>query len=169
MPRENHRIALLVALTLLTIPLAGPVQAHDGEHPSDETVTLNCGESVNVAIPHAIQLYNENTDSVPDMIGGAIASNTTEFIVTDSNKTFTLQTDNSLKINSYTVSDAANPDVIVKADTDTVCSVTTATDPVAAFNTAYDSGAITIEGTNTADQAKIFVIDKVMELTEFIQ
>jgi len=99
------------------------------------------------------------------MVGSVAASNTTELQVKNAAQgNYTLQADGSLEITSVELGEAENPNVIVKTDRQTACSLYTAEDPVAAFNQAYDSGEITIEGDGTIDKAKVFMIKQAMNL-----
>ena len=99
------------------------------------------------------------------MVGSVAASNTTELQVKNAaQQNYTLQADGSLEITSVELGAAEDPNVIVKTDRQTACSLYTATDPVAAFNQAYDSGEITIEGAGTIDKAKVFIVERAMDL-----
>ena len=62
----------------------------------------------------------------------------------------------------HIVGSADTPDVIVKAERDTACTLYTAPNPVRAFETAYNNGEITVEATNPVDSAKVYVVDKVV-------
>lgn len=167
MSLQKPGIVLLVVV-VLSLPLIGTAQAHNGQHSPSETISLNCEQTETVPVPHAIEVYNNNTESVPDVIGGSIASETVEFTNTDSNNSFTLQTTDSLEIDSYSSNQADDPDVIVQTDTETLCNLATASDPVSEFNSAYDSNKITIEATNTVDKAKVFIVDTAMELIDIV-
>jgi hypothetical protein len=68
-----------------------------------------------------------------------------------------------MNITDVTVGKTDTPDVIVKTDRDTACSLYTAPNPVNTFNTAYSNGEITVEANGVVNQAKIFVVEKVVE------
>jgi len=151
-------VALLVAVALLA-GATGPVAAQ-----SNPPITCG-GETGEIQIDQVVALYNNNTDAVPSMVGSVAASNTTELQVKNAAQgNYTLQADGSLEITSVELGEAENPNVIVKTDRQTACSLYTAEDPVAAFNQAYDNGEITIEGDGTIDKAKVFMIKQAMNI-----
>lgn len=151
-------IALLVAVALLT-GVTGSVGAQSNP-------PITCGdETGEVQIDQVVAFYNNNTDAVPSMIGSVAASNTTELQIQNATQEYyTLQADGSLEITSVEFGEAEDPNVIVETDRQTACSLYTAADPVAEFNEAYDSGEITIEGAGTIDKAKVFVVERAMDL-----
>ena len=151
-------VALLVAVALLA-GATGPVAAQ-----SNPSITCG-GETGEIQIDQVVALYNNNTDAVPSMVGSVAASNTTELQVKNAAQgNYTLQADGSLEITSVELGEAENPNVIVKTDRQTACSLYTAEDPVAAFNQAYDNGEITIEGDGTIDKAKVFIVKQAMNI-----
>jgi len=151
-------VALLVAVGLL-VGAAGPVGAQ-----SNPPITCG-GETGEVQIDQVVALYNNNTDAVPSMVGSVAASNTTELQIENATQEYyTLQADGSLEITSVELGEADDPNVIVETDRQTACSLYTAENPVVEFNGAYDSGEITIEGAGTIDKAKVFVVERAMDL-----
>lgn len=151
-------IALLVAVALLT-GVTGSVGAQSNP-------PITCGdETGEVEIDQVVAFYHNNTDAVPSMIGSVAASNTTELQIQNATQEYyTLQADGSLEITSVEFGEAEDPNVIVETDRQTACSLYTAADPVAEFNQAYDSGEITIEGAGTIDKAKVFIVERAMDL-----
>jgi hypothetical protein len=154
---------LLLVTLLVTVGLiagaTGPVGAQ-----SNPPITCG-GETGAVQIDQVVAFYNNNTDAVPSMIGSVAASNTTElYIANATQRYYTLQADGSLEITSVELGEADDPNMIVETDRETACSLYTASDPVADFNQAYDSGEITIDGVGTVDKAKVFVVERAMDL-----
>jgi hypothetical protein len=124
---------------------------------------------MSVDIDRAVELYNANTDSVPGPLQGVVASNTTELQIQKAQqKYYTLETDGSMNITDVTVGETDTPDVIVKTDRDTACALYTASNPVNAFNTAYSNDEITVEANGVVNQAKIFVVEKVVEVLNIL-
>ena len=151
-------VTLILAVALVA-GVTGPVSAQ-----SNPPITCG-GETGEIQIDRVVAVYNNNTDAVPSMVGSVAASNTTELQVKNAaQQNYTLQADGSLEITSVELGAAEDPNVIVKTDRQTACSLYTATDPVAAFNQAYDSGEITIEGAGTIDKAKMFIVERAMDL-----
>ena len=149
----------LVVVVALVAGVTGSVSAQ-----SNPPITCG-GETGEIQIDQVVAVYNDNTDAVPSMVGSVAASNTTELQVENAaQEYYTLQADGSLAITSVELGEAENPNVIVKTDRQTACSLYTAADPVAAFNQAYDSGEITIEGAGTIDKAKVFIAKQAMNL-----
>lgn len=157
---------ILIGLLLIGLITTG-VGAVAAQQPSTE---LTCGsQTYDVDIRNAVSLYNANTDAVPSPIARVAGSNTTELRIEGASQPYyTLSADESLQITSLEVSQADNPDVIIKTDQETACLVATSSDPVSAFQTAYSNDEVTIEGTNTVDQAKVFVIERVLEVASLL-
>lgn len=153
---------LLVSLVLITALIIGATGSVSGQ--SNPPITCG-GDTSNIQIDQVVALYNQNTDAVPSIVGSVAASNTTELQIDNAaQEYYTLRADGSLEITSVTLGAATDPNVIVKTDRQTACSLYTAQDPVAEFNQAYDSGAITIEGAGTIDKAKVFIVERAMDL-----
>jgi len=151
-------VTLLVAVALLA-GATGPVAAQ-----SNPSITCG-GETGEIQIDQVVALYNDNTDAVPSMVGSVAAANTTELQIQNAaQEYYSLQADGSLEITSVALGEAEDPNVIVETDRQTACSLYTAEDPVAEFNQAYESDAITIEGAGTIDKAKVFVVERAMDL-----
>ena len=155
---------IIITILLATVVLTGIV-ATTGEvaaQSTEPTPTITCGtETYDVDMATAASLYNENTDAVPGTIASVISTNTTEVQVENATqKRYTVNTDENMKIVDTAVGPADEPDVIVKTDRDTACAVYTANKPVAAFETAYNNEEITVEATNPVDSAKIYIVDK---------
>jgi len=150
---------LLVVVVALVAGVTGPASAQ-----SNPPITCG-GETGEIQINQVVDVYNDNTDAVPSMVGSVAAANTTELRIKNAaQEHYTLQADGSLEITSVELGEAENPNVIVKTDRQTACSLYTAADPVATFNQAYDSGEITIEGAGTIDKAKVFIAKQAMNL-----
>ena len=154
---------ILVVTLLVTVALlagaTGPVAAQ-----SNPSITCG-GETGEIQIDQVVALYNNNTDAVPSMVGSVAASNTTELQIENAAREYyTLQADGSLEITSVALGEADDPNVIVETDRQTACSLYTAENPITEFNEAYDSGEITIEGAGTIDKAKVFVVERAMDL-----
>jgi len=150
---------LLVVVVALVAGVTGPASAQ-----SNPPITCG-GETGEIQINQVVDVYNDNTDAVPSMVGSVAAANTTELRIKNAaQEHYTLQADGSLEITSVELGEAENPNVIVQTDRQTACSLYTAADPVAAFNQAYDSGEITIEGAGTIDKAKVFIAERAIDI-----
>ena len=154
-----ERITLtLLFVGFILISSVGVVHAQ-----SSPEITCN-GKTTEVPVAQATELYNNNTDAVPDIIRSAVASNTTELQISNaSQEYYTVNTNDDLKITDVTVGEASNPDVIVQTDRDTACALYTSEEPVTTFEQAYADGEIEIEANGFVDSAKVYVVDKVVK------
>lgn len=156
------RRTLGVTLLLLVALVAGassPVHAQ-----SSPSITCG-GNTTDLQINQIVSLYNDNTGAVPDVVRPAVGSNTTELYIENAAQPYyTLQTDDSLAITDVSLGEASDADVLVQTDRATACSLYTASDPVTEFQQAYNSGDIEIEGQGTVNQAKVFVVERVMDV-----
>lgn len=149
-------ISILIAASLLSVPPAA------GQ--SQPTITC-AGEPHPVDTQDAVALYNENTDAVPSVLTGAIASNTTEIRIENaSQEYYTVRTNTELNVTDVSVGPADDPDLIVRSDRDTACDAYTASDRVGTLKTAYENDDITIEATGTLDKAKVFVGERAVDV-----
>jgi hypothetical protein len=150
----------VVILTTTAPAAANPASEPGGSTASDGGPhTLNCdGEIYPVATQKIADMYNQNTDQVPSVITGLVASNTTEIRVENARqKYYTVKTNNDLNITDVSVGSADNPDIMVKLDKETVCDAYTSDDRVDTVTAAYEDGEITITATGTLDKAKVFI------------
>jgi len=161
--------AIVVLVTLGMVAGTATVAAQP-DTDLEETPTIQCdGETGEIDVDYAVDLYNENTDSVPSLLQGVIASNTTELQIEDAEQdAYTLQTDGSMEITDVELGSADDPDVIVQTNRETACVLATADDPIDAFNTAYENDEVTVEGQGTVESAKVYVVEIAMEVMNFL-
>jgi len=157
MRRTIGMITLLVSLLVVT----GSPPVHAQPDPQ-----LTCqGENIDVQVDRVIEVLNNNTDAVPSAVAPLISSNTTEVhIQTAEQNYYTVHVDNSLTITGVSTGQAENPDVIVKTDRSTACTVYTHDNPISAGLQAYENQDVTIEATNPTDKAKVYIAKRAMDV-----
>ena len=157
MKRTIGMITLLVGLLVVT----GSTPVHAQPDPQ-----LTCqGEQIDVQVDRAIEVLNNNTDRAPSAVASLISSNTTEVHIENADEEYyTVSVDDSLAITDVSAGQAENPNVIIKTDRSTACTVYTHNNPVSAGLQAYENQDVRIEATNPADKAKVYIAERAMDV-----
>lgn len=135
-----------------------------------QDVTIQC-EAIEEPIQFdvVVDMYNNNTDVVPDMVGSAVAANTTQIDIRNAQQQYyTINTDQSLRITNLEIGQTDSPDVIVVTDKETACDLYTSKNPASTFQESYADGDIEVEAKGTVNSAKVFVVEKVVEASNLI-
>lgn len=172
MQLQVNRLLITAVVVLTVFSFIAPVTAQSQDQSlSSNTVSLTCGETdVSVPLSDVKEMYNNNTEQVPAILQPAITSNTTVIEVTGAdNPHYTLRTgEGSLQATTLTATKADDPDVIVQVEKSVVCKLPQSSDPVKTLTDAHEDGALKIEAKSTVDKAKVFVVEKLIDLASYI-
>lgn len=162
--RSLTALALGILLIGGIVAFSTPAAAHSGH------ATLTCGEKTHeVNVDKATKLYNNNTDAIPSPIASVLGANQTEIQIDNAaQKYYSVQTASDMTITSVELGQSESPDIIVKTDRDTACSLYTASNPVNTFETAYNNDEIDVKATDPVGSAKVFVVEKVVDILSML-
>ena len=158
--RSLTALALGIVLIGGVVAFSTPAAAHSGH------ATLTCEEKTHeVNVDTATKLYNNNTDAIPSPIASVLGANQTEIQIDNATqKYYTVQTASDMTITDVELGQSESPDIIVKTNRDTACSLYTASNPVKTFETAYSNDEIKVKATDPVGSAKVFVVEKVVDV-----
>lgn len=134
-------LAVLLTVSLAGMPAAAAVQESDNDYDPEELASA----------------YNENIDSVPDVIQNRAADERVELNVHTSEGetvTYTAVTDDDARITEIREG-SHDPTIRVTTDEATIREVANAEDTATAASEAYESGDIRVEGVGTANTVKV--------------
>lgn len=158
---------MFTAVVLLISLIAVPAVAAEQPTLPDRQVSLDCADraySVNYSV--ATDLYDSNTDAIPDAVKPFVQANTTEISIANaSQQYYTVRTDPSMEVTQVELGEASDEDVAVTLNRSTACRLYTSNTPVSTFQTVYANDAVEIEPTGPIKSAATTVVDAV---TDFI-
>lgn len=152
------KIAVVLSVLLIVAIATAPVHAQSD---APESPTIECdGEAAAIDIEESVSLFEGNTEAIPSVIKPVLPSNMTHLHVAGAeNGDFAVALDEDLHVESVSIGEPEDPDVIVETDREMACEIVTADDHVEAFVQGYDNGDITVEATGTVGGAVLYVVE----------
>ena len=146
--RDTLRVA--VAVVLVTAALGGVTPAAAQADCTLDATTLG----------PLVDEYNANVDQVPGMARGQIADERIDVQVNadGGERHFYAVTDADGRITEFSAGEGDDPSLRVIVDEQAMCDVLASDDPAAAFQTAYDSGEIDVQGVGVVNSVKIGLV-----------
>ena len=124
-----------------------------------QTAATLCDQDVEPLIDE----YNANVDAVPGLVKGMVVDETVHVTVEgDSTRDFTAVTDSAGRVTEFKGGEPDSPTLAIRTDCETVGTVVGADDPVAAFQSEYDDGEISISGVGIVNAVVIGAVKAVV-------
>jgi len=154
--------AISAVLILSSFLLAGILQPVEGM----EEVFGQLGD-----LKRGVEIYNQNVDEVPfikSLIGEERIN--CEISLDDGNVLmYGIETGKGAKVISFEVAEISDPTMKVYTSESTIRTIRNAEDPVPAFQDAFKTGAIKLEGVGLVNELKVGVMGIVTAVYGFIQ
>ena len=149
-------LALVVAISILAVP---PASAQSAE--------IQCGSgSYTLEDLQIAEQYNNNLEKIPEILQGPLKANTVEVIIENSTvPRYHFETNESREIVSYGEGPAEDEDVRLYIEKAAACRIIESDDPPETFTQAYKDGEIDIEGNGVVKSAQVFVVERVLDVT----
>jgi hypothetical protein len=94
-----------------------------------------------------VDRYHDNLDAVPALAEGMLTAETIHLSVSgDEGGDYTAVTDSEMRVTAFRQGVPGNATLVIETDCETVTTVLDASEPGAAFSTAYDNDEITVRG-----------------------
>ena len=153
-------LSVLLALCMVSTMLAGFVPSAAAQDP---------GDALFEAMKPMVELYNANVDRIPFI--KTVASDArihAEITLNDGSAlVLGIVTDSNANVVSFEKGAIADPAIRAYTDETTVNAIMTASNPVAAFQDALESGAIYYEGVGFSNSLKVGLMKVGMTLMGF--
>ncbi|MBN1761647.1 MAG: hypothetical protein JW878_01025 [Methanomicrobia archaeon] len=158
--KQMRVTSVFVTAFLVTAVLAGLVPA---------AVGADGGDALFAALQPYVDIYNANVENIPvinsligaERIRGEIALNDGSSLVVS------IVTDADAKVTSFEKGEISDPTIKASTDENTVRSIITAADPIAAFQDALNSGAIHFKGVGMGSKVKVGLLKVGLKLAGF--
>lgn len=146
--KKMRGTSVFVTVVLVIAVLAGFIPA---------AVGADGGDALFDAMQPYVDIYNANVENIPvinsligaERIRGEISLNDGSTLIVR------IVTDDDAKVTSFEKGEISDPTIKAYTDENTVRSIITAADPIAAFQDALNSGAIRFEGVGVGDKIKV--------------
>lgn len=122
-------------------------------------------------LKRGVETYNQNVDEIP-FIGSLIGEEriNCEISLDDGNVLmYGIETGKGAKVISFEVAEISDPTMNVYTSESTIRTIMNAEDPVSAFQDAFKTGAIKLEGVGLVNELKVGVMGVATNIYGFIQ
>ena len=122
-------------------------------------------------LKRGVEIYNQNVDKIP-FIGSLIGEEriNCEISLDDGNVLmYGIKTGKGAKVISFEVAEISDPTMKVYTSESTIRTIMNAEDPVSAFQDAFTTGAIKLEGVGLVNELKVGVMGVATNIYGFIQ
>lgn len=158
--KKDRVTSVCVTAFLVTAVLAGLIPA---------AVGADGGDALFEAMQPYVEIFNANVENIPvvssligaERIRGEISLNDGSTLIV------TILTDDDAKVTSFEKGEISDPTIKASTNEDTVRSIITAADPIAAFQDALNSGAIQFKGVGMGSKVKVGLLKVGLKLAGF--
>jgi hypothetical protein len=127
-----------------------------------------CGLFESTSLQEYIDRYNGNIDQAPGILKSFLGSERVQFeiyLINDSLYQVGLETDYGLVVNTVPV--FSDPSILIQTREDVIRGIYNATDPIAAFQEAKESGDVTITDRTVPAMIKLAAVLSSMDVLKF--
>lgn len=158
--KKDRVTSVCVTAFLVTAVLAGLIPA---------AVGADGGDALFEAMQPYVEIFNANVENIPvvssligaERIRGEISLNDGSTLIVR------ILTDDDAKVTSFEKGEISDPTIKASTNEDTVRSIITAADPIAAFQDALNSGAIQFKGVGMGSKVKVGLLKVGLKLAGF--